>query len=265
MTTTPHKELSGGGYRQQRMTVALGTFVSIDARYASAGAPNPLDAAMPVLDVIEARMHPTRTGSDLVAIGEAAVGEPVNVHPWTFEVLTLARRVWESSRGVFDPCLPEQPGRLSDLELLPADTARRLGPQLRIDLGGIAKGFAIDHIVDALQANGCLSGQVNAGGDVRVFGPDEWPIDIHVGGTPRRSVTLRNEALAVSEPKSASSPAEHRGYYSRLTGRAVEGHPVAVCAGSAAVADALTKCAILSEAADMRRLLTEYDARSVTL
>ena len=77
------------------MTVALGTYVSIDATQApeAEGTPNPLDTAMAVLDVIDARMHPTRAGSDLNAIAAASVGAPVKVHPWTFELLGLALEI----------------------------------------------------------------------------------------------------------------------------------------------------------------------------
>lgn len=269
MTGMAYERLSETGRCLRRMTVGLGTFVTIDAAYPepalAAAAPNPLDIVAAVIDIIEARMHPTREGSDLTALAAAAIGEPVTLHDWTSEVLTLAKRLCESSRGVFDPCLPDRPGRLSDLELLAPNRAYRCGPELHIDLGGIAKGFAIDRIVEALQAAGCIGGLVNAGGDVRVFGPDAWRVQICARGIPERAVTLKDEALAVSEPKSPSSPSEHQGYYSRITGGTVEGRPVAIRARSAAVADALTKCAILSSASDMERLLSEYGARSVTL
>lgn len=269
MSGMAYEMLSEAGPRLRRMTVGLGTFVTIDASYpdssVATGTSNPLDTSAAVIDVIEARMHPTREGSDLTAIAAAAVGEPVTVHGWTFEVLALAKRLWESSGGVFDPCLPDRPGRLSDLELLAPNFARRCGPELHIDLGGIAKGFAIDRIVEALQAGGCTSGLVNAGGDIRVFGPHTWQVHIRASGIPESAVTLKDEALAVSEPKSLSSPSEHQGYYSRITGKTVAGRLVAICARSAAVADALTKCAILSSTADLERLLSEYGARSVIL
>jgi thiamine biosynthesis lipoprotein len=42
---------------------------------------------------------------------------------------------------------------------------------LWIDLGGIAKGFAVDRAVAILRSRGALEGCVNAGGDLRVFGP----------------------------------------------------------------------------------------------
>ena len=43
-------------------------------------------------------------------------------------------------------------------------------PGMRIDLGGIAKGFAIDQSITALQRHGALGGMVDIGGDIRCFG-----------------------------------------------------------------------------------------------
>src|SRR6185295_15244557 len=92
----------------RRMTIGLGTFVSIEvSARADTNGPTLLDAACAVFETVDATMHPTREGSDLLAIARAATGEVVHVQADTFEVLTLARRLWVSSGGVFDPCLPD--------------------------------------------------------------------------------------------------------------------------------------------------------------
>jgi thiamine biosynthesis lipoprotein len=251
----------------QRVTVALGTFVSIEARVrgTEAAGRDALDAATAVFELIDATLHPTRAGSDLATIARARAGESILVQAWTFQVLVLARQLWAASEGFFDPCLPELPGRFGDLDLLEPNVVKRTGASLAIDLGGIAKGFAIDRAVELLQAGGCLSGLVNAGGDARVFGDERRVLDLRAGGVVRGSMVLANEALAVSEPRSAASPSEHRGFYSPLTGETVSGRVVAVRAGSAAIADALTKCAILCPPVTLQRLLAQYDARLVDL
>lgn len=48
---------------------------------------------------------------------------------------------------------------------------------MKLDLGGIAKGYAVDRAIDILKANGVQSALINAGGDVRVIGrrPDGNP------------------------------------------------------------------------------------------
>jgi thiamine biosynthesis lipoprotein len=142
---------------------------------------------------------------------------------------------------------------------------RRVGAPVALDLGGIAKGFAIDLASDALREAGCLSALVNAGGDVRVFGPAPHAIELRVGGVAVDQIPLINEAVAVSEPRTSRSPSGHRGFYSPVTAQQVPARAVAVCAPTASVADALTKCAILCSPGVLRSLLSEYGARVIEL
>lgn len=224
-----------------------------------------LDEVCRVFEHIEATMHPRQPTSDLAAIARAAPGESIAVDPGTFELLSLIRRIWASSGQRFDPCLPEQPGRLGDLVLVAPCHVQRLGPPVALDLGGIAKGFAIDQAIETLQAGGCAEGLVNVGGDVRVFGRTRHAIQVRIGNTVQAQVMLENAALAVSEPKSGTSPSEHRGFYSPLTGQQVPARPVAVRAATAVIADALTKCAIVCPPAVVRQLLSKYGAQVVDL
>jgi len=251
----------------RRTTVGLGTFISIEAisLAVAAGGRFALDGACSVFEAVEVAMHPTRSSSDLVAIACAASGEKVAVQAPTFEVLSFAHRLWRASGGLFDPCVPEQPGRFGDLELIEPRYVRRLGPAVALDLGGIAKGFAIDWAVDALRAAGCVAGLVNAGGDVRVFGGGRHTIEIRIEDATPSQVVLENEALAVSAPKSSRSPGEHRGFYSPVTGQQVLARPVAVRASTASVADALTKCAIVCPPELLQRLLSDHGACLVDL
>ncbi len=228
--------------RVTRLRPVLGTFVAIEAQGDAQGATEAgVASAYAAIDRVERLMHPTRTGSDLRRLADAPPGVPVEVDRWTAEVLELSARLWRASAGVFDPVLPEG-GDLGQLEQLGETTFATRGP-LRIDLGGIAKGYAVDRAIAALEASGCEAGLVNAGGDLRCFGP---PVAIRVrgasAGTP--ALEIRDGALAVSDGAAAPRPAEHRGYYRR--GRAIVVRERAViCAATAAVADGLTKCALL--------------------
>ena len=75
---------------------------------------------------------------------------------------------------------------------------------VRIDLGGIAKGYAVDRAVEVLQAAGIESALVNGGGDLRAIGktPDShgWPIKIAgaTAGDDQRNLVLDNAAVATS-------------------------------------------------------------------
>jgi thiamine biosynthesis lipoprotein len=111
----------------------------------------------------------------------------------TLLVLQLCRRFSELSGGAFD-CTA---GPLVDLwrtaaqsQTLPSqieiaqtrdsvgydkvelsnDGARLLAPKMRLDLGAIAKGFALDQAAAAMQHAGATGGRLNIGGQVLVFG-----------------------------------------------------------------------------------------------
>lgn len=207
-------------------------------------------------------MHPWRPGSDLAAVEAAECGEPVRVDPWTVEVLRLAQQLHGASGGVFDPCLPAWPGRLSDLRVESDGSLRKLCA-MRLDLGGIAKGFAVDRAVEALQAAGCHGGLINAGGDARAFGREAFAIECRLGARSRR-IDLHEAAIAVSSAGIEGRPAEHQGYYSRVDVEAALHHRhAAVLAPSAALADALTKCVMLSPGPVSAALLVSCGARSL--
>lgn len=65
-----------------------------------------------------------------------------------------------------------------------------------VDLGGIAKGWAVDRAVEFLAASGATEILVDGGGDIRVLG-GEWPI----GVGENHSVTLKSGAIATSSTK----------------------------------------------------------------
>jgi len=77
----------------------------------------------------------------------------------------------------------------------------RFGRPLRLDLGGIAKGYAVDRAVHALQSAGVEDILVNAGGDLRIAGRWTQNLRLRHPQAPHLSaeiLTLRNAALATS-------------------------------------------------------------------
>jgi FAD:protein FMN transferase len=244
-----------------RMRVALGTFVAIEAEAASnLAAETGIAAAFAAIVEVDRLMHPSRPGSDLALLARAPRGVALAVHPWTWDVLELSRRLGEWSRGAFDPCLGSAAGRLADIELSRRGYAVPHA-QVHIDLGGIAKGFAVDRAIDALRASGCSGGLVNAGGDLAAFGTRTRHI---VRMNPDGSsglVELKDAALAASDTEQAARPAEHRGYYHGADRRRSVAGSATVMARSAAVADALTKCALVGACTLERPLLEAFGAR----
>jgi FAD:protein FMN transferase len=254
--------------RVRRLRPAMGTWVAIEASAATEQAVLAgIEAAYSRITHIAERLHPRRAGSEIERIHAVPPGTPVAIDRTTWDLLRLAQSVYDLSGGVFDPCLPSRPGRLVDLRTSPAAAgspwALCLTP-LALDLGGIAKGYAIDLAIDALRAAGCGSGLVNAGGDLRAYGRSENVLLRHADGgfVP---FTLKDEALAVSDLDidAGRRAAEHQGYYRRSGAAPPVQRYAAVVAPRAAVADALTKCVLLAEERCAARALRALQARRV--
>jgi thiamine biosynthesis lipoprotein len=242
-----------------RTTIGLGTFISLEVGLEpnAGNAEEILDSACVMFERFHRAMSPGDEGSDVAAIGRARAGDVVSVGVETFRVLELAGQICAASAGAFDPCTPARAGRFADLELRAPDAVRVRAP-VALDLGGIAKGVAVDVAIETMLAAGAARGLVNAGGDLRVFGaPREITI---MADTREIGVVIENEALAVSGPKTDRSPSGHLGFYSPRTGREVPARFVAVRAPNAGVADALTKCALVCAPAELDALLAKFAA-----
>lgn len=264
-------------FPSKRLRIALGTWVAIEAvaagsdEQASRVAVEAIEAAFAAISALEARMHPTRAGSDLTRINAAPLRTPISLQPDTWHLLKLAQRLHSLTDGVFDPCLPTRAGRLQDLEIVGAEPLVVCHAPVQLDLGGMAKGLAIDQAIERLTALGCTSGLVNAGGDLRVFGDRKETILLRQSraAAPHsdsresfRPVALDNAALAVSDLDATERPEEHQGYYNRVSPTPGRRY-AAVIAKDAATADALTKCVLLCSDDTAERVLREFAARSV--
>jgi thiamine biosynthesis lipoprotein len=261
LKSMPHA--SGSRYGTSRLRVGMGTLVAIEAEAATPqDALAGIETAFSVMAQVEKLMHPTRAGGDLLAIRRGTLGLPVVIHAWTWEVLALSNRLNQASKGAFDPCLPSAAGRIDDLEFIQPRSVIPHRP-LHIDLGGIAKGYAIDRSLMALRAAGCHGGLVNAGGDLAVFGDRSHFVVVRGPRGGDRVVNLRNAALASSDVCAAAKPAEHRGYYHGVDRREIRSGCVTVSAAEAAIADALTKCYLAEQGESSAALLDTFGATLV--
>jgi FAD:protein FMN transferase len=248
-------------YVVSRLRVAMGTFVALEAQApARDGAEQALSQAWESIIRIEQLMHPDREGSDLARLAEAAVGTVVPVHPWTWAVLEVCRELYDATGGVFDPCVSGA-GHFGEVELI-APSSVRLHRAVRLDLGGIAKGYAVDQALQALRRVGCIGGLINAGGDLATFGARSHAV--YCGPRCGQVIfELKDGALASSDCSAAARPREHRGYYDgNDRARCVAGQ-VTITAPLAVWADALTKCALLLEPAQCEALLARAGARVI--
>lgn len=257
---------------RRRARPGLGTYVEIDVVVSGfAHSDAAIDAAFAAIEGIDACMSPHRWESDVARINRARIGEPVSIAAETREVLAMARMLHRESDGLFDCTLvldgagsTTQRTSPTDLEFVASCMVVKR-KALCIDLGGIAKGYAVDSAVMALMASGAAGGCVNAGGDLRVFGDTTRRIHLRDPRDPNRFVPLvdlHDTALATSA-----------NYFSAdalvtSVGRAVSrgafdaGASVSVRAATCMLADALTKVVALSGDAH-HPLLARYDAEAI--
>ncbi|TFV95241.1 FAD:protein FMN transferase [Oxalobacteraceae bacterium OM1] len=221
------------------------------------------DAAFAQVALVHRLMSFHDPDSDIGRINAAPAGKLVEVDLHTGEVLALAAEVKAASGGSFDiACAPQlvewgllpaaapgaprfEPGK--EIVRIEADKRARKLAEGWIDVGGIAKGYAVDLAIRALREAGIVSACVNAGGDLRVIGPQPLPVAIRDPREPTHiacEIELTDEALATSAPyfsagESASALCDAR------TGTSImDAVSVSVRAPLCVVADALTKVVI---------------------
>jgi thiamine biosynthesis lipoprotein len=226
-----------------RARVQLGTLVEIRV---PAGTPDlALADGFEAIETVERLMSRHRAGSDIDRINRAGIGEPVAINPATARVLRLARRLGVLSGGLFD-CAIE--GRQGDLQIGRTLQVRKRRA-LTLDLGGIAKGEAVDAAVRALRRAGVRRGLVNAGGDLRVFGPGARTIELRHPLDPGRragAVLIERAALASSSACYADEPGRSTIIDPRVRRHLRMEAGVSVLARRCVLADALTKVVALS-------------------
>lgn len=227
--------------------------------------------------------------SDISRLNRCGHVAPLRVHPWTYHVIEQSVRLSQETEGAFDitvaprlvksgllprhgsvSCLAEA-GRWEDIQLLESSTVVFRQP-LRIDLGGIAKGFAVDKAVDYLSTHGLHGAIVNAGGDLRVIGSVDSrvairdPRDPHRAGVP--AVMLR-PALATSAAyfvKERSGLSKVSAIVHPRTGKPMKSNvSVSIFSQTCIEADALTKAVLLAPQKLWNSLLTARDSVALLL
>jgi thiamine biosynthesis lipoprotein len=238
--------------------------------------PRILDEAFDEVDRIDRLMSHYKSDSPLSRVNRDAARRPVPVEPELFDFIADAMRYTRESGGAFDitvgPLMKAWgffggEGRVpSDGEL--AAARRRVGaahillnpiektigfdePGVELDLGGIAKGYAVDRVVGLLRQRHVVAALVSAGGST-IYGlgappgREGWDVAIQDPVDSRKaalSVRLKDRALSVaggSEKSFESSGVTYSHIMDPHTGRPVQGMlSVAVIASSGTAGDAL--------------------------
>jgi len=270
----------------RRARPSLGTFVEITARGDSEpklhGA---IDRAFEAVARVDRTMSFHHAGSDISRVNCEAFQRKVTVDPWTWRVLRAAQKLSHESDGLFDVTvarklmqwkyLPRRYQNVSEANwrdiVLEKNCTVRFRQRVIIDLGGIAKGFAVDRAVEALKRAGVPSGVVNAGGDLRVLGLKSELVHLRRPDEPMQlagAIKLCDRALATSAIYFAQRRFGGAAVSPLLDGRTCRSSrkliSVSVAASACMIADALTKIVfILREKS--RPLLARYHADALLL
>lgn len=279
--------VAAGGSEVRRARPLLGTLVEVSARAASARAANrAVERAFAAIAAVERSMSFHDPASELSWLNRARVGAWVPLSIPLRQVLRWADRFRRLSDGRFDcacgsvlvqagrlpspvagPAAPVLPGAASDGSAsfrMAGNGVIKLAPAW-IDLGGIAKGYAVDCALAALRRENVSSALVNAGGDLAHLGPEPVEVDVRCLEDPTRieaRVRVQNAALATSSTLTLGPDLTRGGASLIDRGQPVTAaRTVTVVAASCLVADGLTKVALAAPRMPSRRLLGRLGAR----
>jgi thiamine biosynthesis lipoprotein len=278
LTAGPGKQTErDGGYR-----MAMGTFARVVVLARDSGtAEKCIDTAFTQIDKVDEWMSDYKSDSDISIINREAFTRAVNIRQATYFVLQKSIEYSKQTNGAFDITvgpLVELFRKAKQQQVLPTqeeiDKARsKVGYEklklddenwtvqfavegMRLDLGGIAKGYAVDKAVEVMKGRGAIGGMVDLGGDIRCFGApfkgrDHWVIGLQNPKTNKDSnenevllkLKITNGAVATSGDYQQFIEIDgkrHSHIIDRKTGTSAEGlSSVTIIAGNAIDADAL--------------------------
>jgi thiamine biosynthesis lipoprotein len=206
-------------HRHEATRLSMGSVYAIEAYGPDATAlPRIVETAFDEVDRIDALMSHYKASSELSRINRDAAEHPVVVDPELFTFLEEAMRYYRSSGGTFDitvgPLMKawgffRGEGRMPSTRELAAarrtvggdhvalnhaaGTVRFDRAGVELDLGGIAKGYAVDRAVRLLRDRGIPAALVSAGGST-IYG---------LGAPPGR----RAWAVTIQDPRDARKTA----------------------------------------------------------
>ncbi|MBM3267411.1 MAG: FAD:protein FMN transferase [Candidatus Sericytochromatia bacterium] len=281
---------AAGTWRTQARYL-MGTVWTIEAQ--GRDVDRAIDEAFTEIRRLDALLSTYRPESALSRVNREAGRRWVGVSSETRELLERSLGYWRRSGGAFDPTVGalvrlwgfkyrdyrvpaaaeidaarEKVGA-GHLRVDPARGVRFARSGLEVDLGAIAKGYAVDRALERLRAGGIRAARVDAGGNQGVFGPSPaggaWSFGIR---HPRAEGEILGVTALARGAISTSGDAE-RGFwrdgvrYGHIidpqSGRPVRGMlSVTVVAPTAEQADALSTALYVLGTERGTRLLEEY-------
>ncbi len=236
---------------------AMNTVFEVYATHANGQyAAQAAQAAFALVDRLEGELSRFRPNSDISRLNHLTAGESARVGEAAIECLLIARHLYDLTDGAFDVAIGTG---LSSLEIdADAFLIRATAGGVRVDLGGIGKGYAVDLMAELLEDWGLDRAFVHAGFSSALAleppaGCDGWPLTLSDPGERSRvfaRLSIRQTALSASGVRKGDhilDPRTGAPVRGRLAAWVALPRPVAAAPASpglrlapAAVADALT-------------------------
>ncbi len=287
--------ITGCEKRVKRTKFLMGTIVEITAVGNENDCQQAIGLAFDEIKRIDKLMNVYDGESEISQINEAAGKSSISVSADTLEVIERSLKYAQLTDGALDVSVSpimELWGFGSDSNQVPSDEelAEKLSlvdyrkitvdsgnsavklesPGMKIDVSGIAKGYAVDRAAQVMKDSGIRSVLVNAGGDIYAMGSppkrESWNIGIR---HPRNSadllgvVKLEDKAVATSGDYENFFRADGKRYCHIMnprTGRPVSGiMSVTIVADNTADVDALATAVFPLGAADGMKLIEQLE------
>ncbi len=171
-----------------------------DARYAAQAA----RAAFDLVDRLEGELSRFRPNSDVTRVNHLSAGEHTRVGPATLECLLIARHVFDLTGGAFDVSIGTGlPSLVCDPDEVTVGTT---ATGVRLDLGGLGTGYAVDLMAELLEEWGLTQVLIHGGfSSVLALDPppgrEGWPLTLSDPSVPSRvlaRLAARQLALGAS-------------------------------------------------------------------
>lgn len=267
--------------------VGLGTYIEIISPYREAG-----ELAFEEIKKIESLLSKFNPSSEIYLLNQNAKAK---LSYQTLYVIKKAKEFWEKTDGAFDISvgvllklwgfdsrsyrIPDEEEIKEALDYVGLDKIK-IDEQNRIveikkgmilDLGGIAKGYAVDCAVKKLKEKGINSALINIGGDIYCLGErfgKPWKVGIKDPKTKgiRKIVELKDKAIATSgsyENYFLKDNFTYTHIFDPKKGRPVDSKVISVTivANDCLTADALATIAFVLGKEKIEPLLKEFSAK----
>jgi thiamine biosynthesis lipoprotein len=224
-----------------------------------------------LLDILETKLSRFIDGSDVYRINRMRAGETLYLSESCHQCLLLAMQAYVQTGGLFDITLGSRiehrkskaggplPPLMGKLVIHPDVAAITCeAPGREIDLGGIAKGYALDQMGALLLDWGAGGGLLAAGASsLLALGPQPWPVEL-AGEHEARRITLRNESLSASGTDVQGKHIVHP--CGDAAGETYLSNRVWAVAGTATLAEAWSTALILMSADEVGATLLQQDS-----